>query len=98
MLETKVTSVVKDGQNYKVNVEGVKDGKQSSLEADYVLVAVGRRPYTKNLGLENIGVKVNQRGFVEVDHARRTNVPGVWAIGTRSSCLYSLLVLLLCLR
>jgi len=81
MLETKVTSVTKDGPNYKVNVEGVKDGKVSALEADIVLVAVGRRPYTKNLGLESIGVKTNQKGFIEVDHARRTNVPGVWAIG-----------------
>jgi len=81
MLETKVTSVVKDGANYKVNVEGVKDGKVSALEADVVLVAVGRRPYTKNLGLESVGVKTNQKGFIEVDHARRTNIPGVWAIG-----------------
>jgi len=81
MMETKVTSVTKDGANYKVNVEGVKDGKVAALEADVVLVAVGRRPYTKNLGLESIGVKTNPKGFIEVDHARRTNVPGVWAIG-----------------
>jgi len=81
MLETKVTGVSKAGQNYKVSVEGVKSGEQQSLEADVVLVAVGRRPYTNNLGLENAGVKVNQRGFVEVDHARRTNIPGIWALG-----------------
>jgi len=44
-------------------------------------VAVGRRPFTDNLGLDKIGVKTNKKGFIEVDHQRRTNVPGVWAIG-----------------
>jgi dihydrolipoamide dehydrogenase len=46
----------------------VKDGKQSSIESDVVLVAVGRRPYTKNLGLENVGISVNKKGFIEVHH------------------------------
>jgi len=82
MVESKVTSVDKVGEkSYKVNIENVKTGEKTALESDVVLVAVGRRPYTKELGLESIGVKVNNRGFVEVDHSRRTNVPGVWAIG-----------------
>eukprot|EP01125_Pyxidicula_operculata_P008057 TRINITY_DN2727_c0_g1_i2.p1 TRINITY_DN2727_c0_g1~~TRINITY_DN2727_c0_g1_i2.p1 ORF type:complete len:360 (+),score=104.19 TRINITY_DN2727_c0_g1_i2:57-1136(+) len=82
MLETKVTGAVKEGSVYKVSVEGVKSGEKQVLEADVVLLAIGRRPYTENLGLENVpGVKVNPRGFIEVDHMRKTNAPGVWAIG-----------------
>lgn len=59
----------------------MKGGPQQTHEADVVLVAVGRRPYTAGLGLEKLGVKVNSRGQVEVDAHRRTNVPNVWAIG-----------------
>jgi dihydrolipoamide dehydrogenase len=55
-------------------------GKAQTLEADKVLVTVGRRPNTENLGLEAIGVKV-ERGFIVVDKQLRTNVPGVYAIG-----------------
>jgi dihydrolipoamide dehydrogenase len=55
-------------------------GKEATLDADKVLVAVGRRPNSEGLGLEEIGVKV-ERGFVTVDRRRRTNVPGVYAIG-----------------
>ena len=51
------------------------------LEADYALVSVGRRPYTDNLGLENAGVKVDDRGRVDVDGHLQTNVPGIYAIG-----------------
>eukprot|EP01128_Nolandella_sp_AFSM9_P008813 TRINITY_DN5483_c0_g1_i1.p1 TRINITY_DN5483_c0_g1~~TRINITY_DN5483_c0_g1_i1.p1 ORF type:complete len:489 (+),score=147.21 TRINITY_DN5483_c0_g1_i1:93-1559(+) len=80
-LEHKVTAVNKKGDDYELEIEGVKNGKKATLDADVVLVAVGRRPYTDNLGLENVGVKTNERGFVEVDHARQTNVPGIWAIG-----------------
>jgi len=81
IMESKVVSAEKTGSIYKVNIESVKTSAKQTLEADVVLVAVGRRPYTKNLGLENVGVKVNQRGFIEVDHHRKTNVPGIWAIG-----------------
>ncbi|HVZ86894.1 MAG TPA: dihydrolipoyl dehydrogenase [Polyangia bacterium] len=55
-------------------------GKDTSIEADKVLVAVGRRPNWENLGLEEVGVKV-ERGFVTVDKQLRTNVPGIYAIG-----------------
>merc|ERR1719240_1397147 len=51
------------------------------MEADIVLVSTGRVPYTEGLGLENVGVKVNKRGMVEVDDHFATNVPGIWAIG-----------------
>jgi dihydrolipoamide dehydrogenase len=81
ILESKVLSAKKEGQNYKVLIEAVKGGAQSTLEADVILVAIGRRPVTTNLGLENIGLQTNKRGFIEVDSHRKTKVPGVWAIG-----------------
>ena len=56
------------------------EGKEAMVEADKVLVAVGRRPNSEGLGLEEIGVKI-ERGFVPVDRQLRTNVPGIYAIG-----------------
>lgn len=56
-------------------------GKAVEFEADKVLVAVGRRPYTDGLGLENAGVKTDDKGRVEVDNHLRTNVAGIYAIG-----------------
>jgi dihydrolipoamide dehydrogenase len=58
-----------------------KDGKTQSLEADRLIVSVGRVPNTDNLGLEAIGLKVNERGFIDVDEHCRTVVPNVYAIG-----------------
>jgi len=81
ILESKVLSATKEGDNYKVLIESVKNGTQSTLDADVILVAIGRRPVTNNLGLENIGLQSNSRGFIEVDEHRKTKVPGVWAIG-----------------
>lgn len=79
-LSTKVTGakVAKDG--VVLTVESVASGPAEALTADVVLLAVGRRPFTEGLGLETVGVKVDQRGFVETDHYR-TNVPGIWAVG-----------------
>lgn len=57
------------------------DGKEVEFKGDYVLVATGRKPYTDNLGLENAGVKLDQRGRVEVDDHLQTNVEGIYAIG-----------------
>ena len=75
---TKVDKVVagKDG----VKVHATKDGKAVDLEAEVLLVAIGRRPLTENLGLEGTGVKLD-RGFIEVDGMMRTGEPGVYAIG-----------------
>ena len=64
-----------------MSVESTTGGDPAELDADIVLVAIGRRPYTKGLGLEEIGVKRNPRGVVETDDHFRTNVPGIWAIG-----------------
>ncbi len=58
-----------------------KDGKAQTLEADRLIVSVGRVPNTDNLGLEAIGLKANERGFIDVDDHCRTAVPNVYAIG-----------------
>jgi dihydrolipoamide dehydrogenase len=63
-----------------IDVGGDAGGKVQTIEADKVLVAVGRRPNSEGLSLEEIGVKV-ERGFVPVDRQLRTNVPGIYAIG-----------------
>jgi len=65
----------------KVTVEPAKGGAAETIEADVVLVAIGRVPYTEGLGLKEIGVKLDERGRVAVDHYYATNVPGIWAIG-----------------
>lgn len=58
-----------------------KKGEEVKFEGDYCLVAVGRKPYTEGLGLENAGVKIGERGMIEVDDHLQTNVPGIYAIG-----------------
>ena len=75
---TKVEKVEKTKKGVKVSA--TKDGKALELEAEVLLVAVGRRPLTENLGLEGTAVKLD-RGFVEVDAMMRTGEPGVYAIG-----------------
>ncbi len=79
-LSTKVVSVKKDKKGAIVEVEGVADGKKETISADVVLVAIGRRPNTENLGLENVGIKTNQRGFIENNHLR-TSVENIFVIG-----------------
>ena len=54
-----------------------KNGAENSLEADYILVAVGRKPYTENLGLENTGVKLDERGFIVTDEKLQSSVPDI---------------------
>jgi len=58
-----------------------KKGEEVKFEGDYCLVAVGRKPFTDGLGLENAGVKMGERGMIEVDDHLQTNVPGIYAIG-----------------
>jgi dihydrolipoamide dehydrogenase len=64
-----------------VTVEYEAEGQKKSEEFDRLIVAVGRRPYTKNAGLDTVGVQLDERGFVKVDPNYKTNVPGVYAIG-----------------
>ena len=75
----KVESVEATATGVKVKVSA--DGKETVLEADQALVAIGFRPNSKGLGLEEVGVKISERGFVEVNEKMQTNVPGIWAIG-----------------
>jgi dihydrolipoamide dehydrogenase len=75
----KVESVEATKTGVKVVVSA--DGKQTILEADQALVAIGFRPNSKGLGLEEVGVKISERGFVEINEKMQTNVPGIWAIG-----------------
>ena len=79
-LSTKVAGVEKKGDTLRVNVEAT-DGQKQVLEADVVLVSIGRRPYTDNLGIAEVGVKLDARGRVVTDAHYKTNVPGIWAIG-----------------
>ena len=65
---TKVMGADKQADgSYKVNMENVKNGKTEQLDADVIMVCVGRRPYTESLGLETCGIEVNERGQVPVD-------------------------------
>jgi dihydrolipoamide dehydrogenase len=80
-LSSKVTAVDVSGKRLKVTVEPAKGGTAELVEVDVVLVAIGRVPYTERLGLKELGVKLDKRGRVIVDHHYATNIPGVWAIG-----------------
>ena len=80
-LGTKVTGVAVKGKKATLTLEPAAGGAAETLEADCVLVAIGRRPNTERLGLEAIGLAPNPRGQIETDHDFRTSVPGVWAIG-----------------
>src|SRR5271155_1829253 len=80
-LSSKVTAVDTSGKTLKVKIEPAAGGAAETLEADVVLVAIGRVPYTEGLGLEAAGVKKDNRGRVIVDPHYRTNVDGIYAIG-----------------
>ena len=66
-LNTKVMGAKKEGGKITVSVEGVKDGKTEEMEADVLLVCVGRRPYTSNLGLTELGIELDNRGRIPVN-------------------------------
>lgn len=81
-LNTKVTGAVKTGDKIKVSIEPVQDpSKKEELECDTLLVCVGRRPYTENLGLEEIGIERDSKGRVPVNARFQTAVPSIFAIG-----------------
>ncbi len=80
-LGTKVTKAVKKGKTVTLTVEPAGGGEAEAIEADVVLVAIGRRPYTEGLGLAEAGVEIDPRGFVKVDGGFRTSAAGVYAIG-----------------
>ncbi len=80
-LGTKVTGAKLGKKDVTLSLEPAAGGAAAELVADVVLVAIGRRPYTTNLGLENVGIAVDKRGFIPVDSHFQTSVPGIYAIG-----------------
>jgi len=79
---TKVTKAErKKGGKVALTVEPAAGGEASTIEADIVLVSIGRRPNTDGLDLAKAGLETNKRGQIEVDHDFRTSVPGIYAIG-----------------
>jgi len=79
-LEHKVESVVVKNNQVQLSAQD-KDQNKLNLEADYVLIATGRKPYTKNLGLEKVGIKTDSKGFIVVDAELKTNLPNIYALG-----------------
>ncbi|HEX6143046.1 MAG TPA: FAD-dependent oxidoreductase, partial [Geminicoccaceae bacterium] len=80
-LGTKVTEVDDAGDRLLVTTEAADGGEPEKMKADVVLVAVGRRPYTDDLGLETVDLKTDNRGMIEVDGRFRTGADGIFAIG-----------------
>ncbi len=80
-LASKVAAVDTSAKTLKVSVEPAAGGEAETIEADIVLVAIGRRPYTDGLGLETTGIALDERGRVPVDAGYRTGAEGVYAIG-----------------
>ncbi|XP_066284160.1 dihydrolipoyl dehydrogenase, mitochondrial-like [Branchiostoma lanceolatum] len=81
-LNTKVVSASKRADGVvEVKVESVKGDKEETLECDVLLVCIGRRPYTTNLGLEDLGIQLDNRGRIPVNSRFQSSVPSVFAIG-----------------
>jgi dihydrolipoamide dehydrogenase len=80
-LSSKVTAVDASGNRLKAQVEPAAGGAAETIEADVVLVAIGRVPFTSGLGLEAVGVAIDERGRVAVNHNYETNVHHIFAIG-----------------
>jgi dihydrolipoamide dehydrogenase len=80
-LSSKVTGIDGSGNRLKAKIEPAAGGAAETIEADVVLVAIGRVPYTAGLGLEAVGVATDKRGRIVVDHNYETNVRDIFAIG-----------------
>jgi dihydrolipoamide dehydrogenase len=80
-LKSKVAGVDASGKKLKVVVEPAAGGAAETIEADIVLVSIGRVPFTEGLGLEDVGVRKDNKGRIVVDAHFATNVPGIYAIG-----------------
>jgi dihydrolipoamide dehydrogenase len=81
MVSTRTEKVEVTGEGVRVTVKNLKDDKVETLTADKVLMAIGVRPNTDAVGLEAAGVKLDQRGFIEIDEVMRTSVPHIYSIG-----------------
>ncbi len=80
-LKSKVVAAEQDAEGVTLKVEPAAGGAAEEIRADVVLLAIGRRPYTEGLGLDTVGVKLDERGRVVTDAHFATNVPGIYAIG-----------------
>ena len=80
-LGTKVTGAETLKTKVKLSVEAASGGETETIECDTVLVSIGRRPYTNQLGLDEAGITTDERGFIEIDANFQTNVEGIFAIG-----------------
>ncbi len=80
-LSSKVTGVKKTDNSVEVTLEPTSGGKSEKINSEKVLVSVGRKPYTDGLGIDKIGIKLDERGRVIVDSHFQTSVPGIYAIG-----------------
>jgi pyruvate/2-oxoglutarate dehydrogenase complex dihydrolipoamide dehydrogenase (E3) component len=78
-VDSKVVGVEKQGNSIAVKVESA--GKISKVAGTHMLVAIGRRPNTDDLGLDKAGIATDSHGYIQVDDQLRTNVPGIWAMG-----------------
>jgi dihydrolipoamide dehydrogenase len=79
-LGAKVTGAKASAKGVELTFEPVAGGAAEAISADYVLLAIGRRPFTEGLGFESVGITPDRRGFIENDHGR-TSAPGIWVIG-----------------
>jgi pyruvate/2-oxoglutarate dehydrogenase complex dihydrolipoamide dehydrogenase (E3) component len=78
-VNSKVIAVGKHGNDIAVTIEN--EGAETQIIGSHLLLAIGRRPNTDDLGLDKAGVATDSRGYIEVDDQLRTNVPGIWALG-----------------
>ena len=83
-LGSKITGATSTDKQVQVTVEPAAGGAAETLQADYVLVAIGRRPFTQGLGLETVGITPDKRGVIANDHFK-TSAPGVWVVGDVTS-------------
>lgn len=81
LLSTKVMSADSSGPGVKLTLEPAKGGASTVFDADVVLVSTGRRPFTKNIGLEALGIETDKIGRIKVDEHFKTAVPSIFAIG-----------------
>ena len=80
-LQHMVTDVQSNGKEVTVKAKSRKTEEEVEFKADYCLIAIGRRPYTDNLGLENVGIEKDEKGRIVVNDHLETKVPGIFAIG-----------------
>jgi len=80
-LKRKVTAAKKIKSGVELTIEDSQGGDEAVMKADVVLVAIGRRPYTEGLGIQEVGVELNDRGFIKINDKFQTSIPNIYAIG-----------------